>query len=334
MQINLLAFSIRAANAFYTKFVTMNFNIMKIFVSLFISCFLLFITGFSQTKLNHFIYIQSEIKEPFYVLINSTNYSSSPSGFLILPKLQSGILNFAIGFARDKYAEQKFVCAIADNDLGFLLRLNNNKRWELFNLQELTLLSDDTSALESKVANVLVDQVASTVEVPVKPVIAASVITIPTEASSDKIIKTSSTETETGLKQVYIDKADTITILIPKETIFVIDTLAKEVALLKVDKSVKNCTFATNEDFIKIRAKMAGFADERDMLIAGAEAFKSKCFSVEQVKYLSYLVITEENKLDFLLSAQKTVYDAYNYASLQRLLTKPTSIKQFRNALQ
>ena len=307
---------------------------MKTIVYLFFACCFIHSNASAQIKPNHFIYIQSETKEPFYVLINTTNYSSSPNGFLILPKLQSGILNFAIGFARDKYAEQKFVCAIADNDLGFSLRLNNNKRWELFNLQELTLLADDTNTIDNKITNVPEEQVSKPVDVPVKPVIAVPVNTITTVAASESIIKAANTVTASGVTQVYIDKADTITIFIPKETSLTIDTTSKDIALLKVDKSVKNCTFASNEDFIKIRAKMAGLADERDMLIAGAVAFKSKCFSVEQVKYLSYLVIAEENKLDFLLSAQKTVYDAYNYASLQSLLTKPAIIQQFRNALQ
>ena len=169
---------------------------------------------------------------------------------------------------------------------------------------------------------------------PVKPVIGTPATTIAIIAPADSIVKATNTVTEIGVTQVYIDKTDTITIFIPKETSLAIDTSAKEIAVVKVDKSVKNCTFATNDDFIKIRAKMAGLADERDMLIVAAQAFKDKCFSVEQVKYLSYLVITEENKLDFLLSAQKTVYDAYNYPSLQSLLTKPSVIQQFRNALQ
>lgn len=307
---------------------------MKIFIPLFIVACLLSNITFSQTKPNHFIYIQSETKEPFYVLINSTNYSSSPNGFLIIPKLQSGVLNFSIGFARDKYPEQKFVCAVADNDLGFSLRLNPNKRWELFNLQESTLLADDTNPINNKANNMPVNKIATTVDVPIKPIIVAPVSITTTNTTLDGIVKASNIVTEVGVTQVYIDKADTITIFIPKETSLAVDTLDKEIATVKVDKSDKNCTFATNDDFIKIRAKMAGLADERDMLIAGSAAFKSKCFSVEQVKYLSYLIITEENKLDFLLSAQKTVYDANNFATLQSLLTKPTLIQQFRNALQ
>ncbi|MBC7652354.1 MAG: hypothetical protein H7101_11455 [Deinococcales bacterium] len=308
---------------------------MKIFYLIFIVCGLLNATAFSQAKPNQFVYIQSETKEPFYVLINSTNYSSSPSGFLILPKLQSGVLNFAIGFARDKYPEQKFVFTIADNDLGFSLRVNNSKRWELFNLQELIVLSEVTNLTENKVAIKPVEQaVAAPVNLPEKSIITSPSNTITSIVPIDSIVKATNTVTETGVTQVYIDKADTITIFIPKETSLATDTPAKEIATAKVDKSVKNCTFATNDDFIKIRAKMAGLADEKDMLIVGAQAFKDKCFSVEQVKYLSYLVITEENKLAFLLSAQKTVYDAYNYPSLQSLLMKPSVIQQFRNALQ
>ncbi len=233
--------------------------------------------------------------------MNGANYSSSPSGFLILSKLQNGVLNFVIGFARDKYPEQKFSCTIADKDLGFSLRVNANKRWELFNLQEMTTVSEGERATISEISNQL-------------PAVATNAVTT--------ILKTSSKVLDDGLSEVYVDNKDTITVFI-----------AKENQPIKLSQPVKNCTIATNEDFLKTRLQMAASNTEADMIAETALAFKTKCFSVEQIKNLSTLILTEENRLSFLLLAKKNVYDAQNFASLQSQLSKPSVIQQFRNAL-
>ncbi len=321
---------------------------MKSFVQLFIvCCFFSASAATAQLKPNHFIYIQSETREPFYVMLNGNNYSSSPNGYLILSKLPSGAINFTIGFARDKYPEQNFATTINNTDLGFSLSVNADKQWHLFNLQDFTTIASgqkasnvrekiaemptvDTATLQLKYANNAVTNATNQVETT-----ATSVITTNKNAlSNTAIVKLSSNVSETGVTEIYLDKGDTVKIFIPNNAKAKADAVTNEPASTnKPDKSVKNCTFASNEDFVKLRAKMASYADERDMLIAGAEAFKEKCFSVEQVKNLSYLLISEQNKLDFLLSAKKTVYDAYNFSTLQALLSKPEIIQQFRNAL-
>ncbi len=305
---------------------------MKSIIQLIIVCFIS-VQVSAQLKPNHFIYIQSESKEPFFVMLNGKNYSSSPNGYLILAKLPSGTINFNIGFARDKYPEQTFNTIIANDDLGFSLRLNENKQWDLLNLQNFTTVTAGqkeviTTSLQTTGTKALQPEVVATTSIKSSP-------SEPTIKSATEVTKLSSILSETGVTEIYLDKGDTVKIFIPNSTTAKADVTAKELAAAtKSDKSMKNCIFASNEDFIKLRAKMAGFVDERDMLIAGTNAFKEKCFSVEQVKNLSYLVISEENKLDFLLSAQKTVYDAANFPSLQALLSKPTLIQQFRNALQ
>ena len=318
---------------------------MKSFIQLFIVCFFICATAATATaqlKPNHFIYIQSETKEPFFVILNGSNYSSSPSGYLILAKLPSGSVNFTVGFARDKYPEQKFNTTIANDDLGFSLRLNASKQWDLFNLQDFTTIVAGQKAvitpslpMEETAISQPVTVATSTIKaVPPEPEVINKPATVVKPLGSE-VKKLSSILSETGVTEIYIDKGDTVKLFIPNSATAKADADAKELTTAnKPDKSVKNCTFASNDDFIRLRAKMAGFADERDMLIAGALAFKEKCFSVEQVKNLSYLVSYEENKLDFLLSAQKTVYDPTNFPSLQALLSKPAIIQQFRNALQ
>lgn len=82
----------------------------------------------------HFIYIQAEDKQPFYVMINQKNYSSSVNGHLIIPKLKNGKYFFVAGFPKEKYPEQKFTCVIEDKDQGFVLKQYGNNGWGLFNV--------------------------------------------------------------------------------------------------------------------------------------------------------------------------------------------------------
>lgn len=348
---------------------------MKLIIPLFLlGCFLR--AGvIAQQNTSHFIYFQSETKEPFNVMLNGINYSSSVNGYLILPKLKTGEVNFKVGFARDKYPEQNFATNIINNDLGYSLRLNTNKQWELFNLQDFSVVSAGVKP-EAISANNIVAQ-APTVTKVAEPVTPVATTTTPVievakpQASSDikadsllaeqlkalpkltvntdgtinvlpkadvttsGIKKLSSVISETGVTEIYIDKGDTVRVFIPNATTTKADSTAavKTNVVNKVDKSVKNCTFATNEDFLKTRAKMASVETEPEMLSISEQAFRDKCFSVEQVKYLSYLLLDEENKLTFFLSAKKTVYDAYNFPSLQKLISKPAIVEQFRKAL-
>jgi hypothetical protein len=363
---------------FPLKFAITNVITMKLLIPILLMGCLFGANANAQQNVNHFIYFQSETKEPFYVMLNGINYSSSINGYLILPKLKSGEVNFKIGFARDKYPEQSFATIIANNDLGYALRLNADKQWELFNLEDFSIVSAGvkSEAIYSTNVTAQAPTVTKTVETVTpgattttsvnavaKPQAAPTLgnngsfdfdgqpkklpnisvnndgtinILPKTDPATNGIKKISSIISETGVTEVYIDKGDTVRVFVPNATTAKADSTTAVKANLanKVDKSVKNCTFATNEDFLKTRAKMAAAEAEYEMLNIGAQAFKDKCFSVEQVKYLSYLLIEEENKLTFFLSAQKTVYDTYNFPTLQKLLTKPEIIEQFRKALQ
>lgn len=381
--INTLQIARSYTNAFYItqthftlKFALTNVTTMKLLITLLLMGCLLGVGATAQQNANHFIYFQSETKEPFYVMLNGTNYSSSVNGYLILPKLKSGEVNFKVGFARDKYPEQNFATTIANNDLGYSLRLNASKQWELFNLQDFSIVSAGAKPAASTLnTTTQVPTVTKAVE-PVTPTVATTtapiidvakpqtttatktdstlanqlkdlpklavntdgtINTLPkTDVATNGIKKLSSIISETGVTEVYLDKGDTVRVFIPNATTVKVDSVAavRTNVTNKVDKSVKNCTFATNDDFLKTRSKMAAAEAEYEMLNIGAQACKDKCFSVEQIKYLSYLIIDEQNKLTFFLSAQKTVYDAYNFPTLQKLLTKPEIIEQFRKALQ
>ena len=102
------------------------------------------VRGLSQ---DHFIYLQSENKHPFYVKRESASaaLTSSTSGYLILPKVPQGAFSFWVGFPDSSSPDQHFQCTISA-DKGFLIKRFPEKGWALYDLQELTLIYADTAA--------------------------------------------------------------------------------------------------------------------------------------------------------------------------------------------
>ena len=54
--------------------------------------------------------------------------------------------------------------------------------------------------------------------------------------------------------------------------------------------------FAENEDFLKLRKKMASESSDDNMIKIAKRAFHSKCYSTEQIKNLSFLFLSNEGK--------------------------------------
>jgi len=99
----------------------------------------------ASAQQNFFIYIESEVREPFYVLINGKiNYSSSINGFLTIPQMQNGVYDAEIGFVRGKYPEQHFIISIKSQDLGYVLRKTKDNTFGLLNLQTFETINPVT----------------------------------------------------------------------------------------------------------------------------------------------------------------------------------------------
>ena len=81
-----------------------------------------------------FLYIQTENKQPFYIKMNNKVYSSSATGYIVVPKLLPDTYQMTVGFNKDVYPEQQFLC-IVDKDAGYLLKNYGEKGWGFLNLQ-------------------------------------------------------------------------------------------------------------------------------------------------------------------------------------------------------
>ncbi len=96
----------------------------------------------------YFIYLQNETKQPFAVIYNKKIYSSTPSGYLILPQLNNGLVSFTISFPKNIHPEQKFFTVLDKKDAGFLLKNFGEKGWGIFNLQSLSVTMANQSVPE------------------------------------------------------------------------------------------------------------------------------------------------------------------------------------------
>ncbi len=209
------------------------------------------LTVFAQQ--NHFIYIQSDNQQAFYVKLNKKILSSSANGYLIIPKLREGAYDLAIGFPKNEWPEQNVTCSVETTDAGYLLKNFGEKGWGLFNFQTMNLLMadskprTDSSKLNDAFANTLssvvndpgivktetktedtVTQLTEKKEPGEKTLVkkepkSNSKIKITAAAAKKKntISKLAVNKGTDSLSMVYIDKtkgkADTINVIIPVE---------------------------------------------------------------------------------------------------------------------
>ena len=117
-----------------------------------VALILLSFHGFSQQ--NHFIYIQADNRQPFYIKMDKKIISSSTAGYLIIPKVRDSVVELVFGFPRNQWPEQRILCRGNNADAGFLLKNFGEKGWGLINFQSMELVMADTAKNAELAANV------------------------------------------------------------------------------------------------------------------------------------------------------------------------------------
>lgn len=115
---------------------------------LFTCLLLLFALNICAQK-NHFIYIQSEGKQPFYVKFTDHLFGSSDAGYLIIPKLTEGTYSLSISFPGNEWQHQNVTCIIKEADAGYLLKNFGDKGWGLINLQTMVVMMAKEEAVSN-----------------------------------------------------------------------------------------------------------------------------------------------------------------------------------------
>lgn len=104
--------------------------------------------------------------------------------------------------------------------------------------------------------------------------------------------------------------------------------LPKQVTSSNVNSDCKE--FATNEDFLKLRKKMASENNDEKMIKVARKYFRSKCFSTEQIKDLSYLFLKDEGKYMFFDAAYPFTSDSDQYQTLQSQFKDEYYLNRFK----
>jgi hypothetical protein len=81
---------------------------------------------------DHFVLIQADNRQPFYVRLNSQLYSSSEGGHLILAQLKDSPYTITIGFPGQVFPEQRFSFNIDQKDRDFRLKSEDGKGWRVY----------------------------------------------------------------------------------------------------------------------------------------------------------------------------------------------------------
>jgi len=406
-----------------------------------------------NAQLNHFIYLQTEGKQPFYAKLDKKVLSSSASGYLIIPKLKEGAYTITIGFPKNENGEQSFACNIDNRDVGYLIKNFGDKGWGLFNLQTLDVVmagsqakvpelakaekTDEFSNMLSDVVNDPAIKQAETKSETKAAVKKEEVKEAPKTDGAEKtagntgvlpmenkvlpvadqplkalILKKQTIASEKGTEITYVDingnVHDTITVFIPVESslpksidagstnetgktaekqepavlqqheiadkpkqqeiatepaasakqevpaisqppiekkeqpagdvkflpIEVAPVVKSEAAAEQpsvtpmINSDCKN--YATDEDFLKLRKKMAGADNDDDMIAAAQKSFKVKCYTTDQVKNLCVLFLKDAGKYRFFDLAYQYVSDSHNFGSLENQLTEAYFISRFK----
>ena len=432
----------------------------------------------SKAQQVHFVYLQTENSQPFYVKLDNKVTSSSPVGYLILPKMADGDYKISVGFPKKEFPEQTFQVSVDKENKGFLLKNFGEKGWGLFNLQSFALvmgentnapslvktLDDDpfstmlasvvkdssllekqsiptntpvtdspfvkqvdTVAESSSMAQVIIPHTSEAFKekdsksidtlVVVRDTAQATVAEAPQPAVKSSIVQTLKRKERDGVEMIYVDKnddySDTVRIFIPGDTTSVQsnvgtgdvtknddrnksesndsiqevtpesivkdnDTLAitqvespkqsdsisirdntpanvpdsataqlKPPATLDITgdeikkqtiPEVVNSTstnsdckeFATNEDFLKLRKKIANENNKDEMLKVAKKYLKLQCYSTEQIKNLSLLFLTDEGRFQFFEAAYPFTSDSSQYHILQSQLKDPFYVNKFK----
>jgi hypothetical protein len=91
---------------------------------------------------------------------------------------------------------------------------------------------------------------------------------------------------------------------------------------------------AEQDDFIKLRKKMAAQDNDEEMIATAVKVFKTKCFTVEQVKNLSILLLSDKGKYGFYDAVYPYTLDTNNFKQLAAELKDVYYVNRFNAMLK
>jgi len=167
---------------------------------------------------------------------------------------------------------------------------------------------------------------SSTVEKEEPPVVKEEKVVKPVEPANNPTPKDTVAAAIAKPKDTVIVKPkDTVARVVQNTTK---DTSSAQKKLLIVNSDCK--AIAWDNDVDKLRIKMLGGKDVDDKISIARKYFKTKCFTSAQIRGLTELFTTDEEKYKFLDAAYPFVVDTEGFKELSYILTDPYYVKRFR----
>jgi hypothetical protein len=92
-----------------------------------------------------------------------------------------------------------------------------------------------------------------------------------------------------------------------------------------------NCKLQAEEkDFFALRKKMVADDDTDNMILIAKKAMKEKCYTTQQIRFLSGLFLTDADRYQFFDAVYPFAYDAYLYDSLSDMLKDTYYLQRFK----
>lgn len=103
------------------------------------------------------------------------------------------------------------------------------------------------------------------------------------------------------------------------------------IASIAATAKKSNCKeVASDNDYAKVRRRMAQETSDEDMMAEARRFFKNKCITTDQVRVLSTLFLSDEGRLEFFDNIFPYVADQENYPVLQKEFIDPAVSQRFK----
>ena len=91
---------------------------------------------------------------------------------------------------------------------------------------------------------------------------------------------------------------------------------------------------ASNDDFVKLRKRMVSNGVEAKMIVIAQKVFGEKCFTVEQIKQLGIMFLTDDGRYNFFEMAFAYTIDVVGFATLETQLIQSTNKEKFMQLIR
>lgn len=105
---------------------------------------------------------------------------------------------------------------------------------------------------------------------------------------------------------------------------------AKTESTIAPSRAISCMEMASDKDFIRLRKKMVGEDTDEAMIEEAKKVFRTKCFTVEQLRYLSTLFMTSAAKYQFFDVAYPYASDKQNFTTLKSEIKDEYYLNRFK----